>query len=118
MDFAMPPSIELMLLLRDDIDCIIDANAAFRLLCCSAESDAEEELIAEDDDEELTLEEDATDDLDDDEEDFFTTGFAIGFTTGFTGFFWMIRASVVHRPGTIPSSSDVQCSIPTQSLGE
>lgn len=51
-------------------------------------------------------------------------GVAAGFeedafgTVTFTGTLLMMRASVVQRPGTMPSSREVQCSMPVQSLGE
>jgi hypothetical protein len=70
---------------------------------------------------ELLTEEETDFALEDDED--FTAGFDAadafgGVTFTFTGSLLIIRASVVQRPGTMPSSSDVQCSMPTQSLGE
>ncbi len=64
------------------------------------------ELIDEDmleDEDDLALEDD----------DAFKTGLIV--TLGLS---LMMRASVVQRPGTMWSSSEVQCSMPVQSLGE
>ncbi len=106
----MPLSIDVRPFPHDAIDSIIDFIAAASALCCSSVHTLEAEpaeLITLLDDDDLTLA-----DFDDAED------FGVGFTTTFTGFFWMIRASVVQRPGTMPSSSEVQCIIPVQSLGE
>ena len=66
---------------------------------------------------ELLLEEDLDDAVEEALEEALDDAAAEDFTTGFTGLL-MMRASVVQRPGTIWSSSDVQCSMPEQSLGE
>lgn len=73
---------------------------------------AEDELELRDD--ELLLDEDLEEDTDDALEEALDDAAADDFTTGLL----MMRASVVQRPGTMLSSSEVQCSMPEQSLGE
>ena len=105
----------LRLLSIDASDAISDLNVSMIDLPMLASNPGSIAALELDDDitELLLLEDDAA--MLDDEDDFLITG--AGLTT-FGGVLWIMRASVVQRPGTMPSSSEVQCIMPVQSLGE
>ncbi len=72
---------------------------------------AEDELELRDD--ALLLDADLEEDTDDALEEALDDAAADDFTTGF-----VMSVTSTQTPGTMPSSSELQCSVPVQSLGE